>query len=243
MSFIFSSISTTDGKNAAATIEQKQHKNHRQSDVLRGSIHHDFIRNVAIPKSRDDAQWIDIWLNAKDYSFDAENLQNNHKDDIFPMLMMQISHILLQNKVWIKKAKAKLRVLLIINNDWNQHDRMRFDALLKEMRLNDISNWITVKEPENYTKPKWKDIASGKEDALHLKKYYDSLNNTIKSLSSESYFTFMKLPQFPPFTGDEKKDEQLNRIYYESLYVLLRGLPPTALVQTGEIEPVISIDL
>merc|ERR1712228_687906 len=223
--------------------EQKSAK-HRQSEVLRGSIHHDFIRNVAIPKSRDDAQWIDIWLNAKDYSFDVNNLQNNCKDDTFPMLMMQISHILLSNKVWIKKAKAKLRVLLIINNEWAQQDRIQFDALLKKLRLNDIDNWITVKEPENYSKPRWKDIESGKADGLRLKKYYDSLNNTIKSLSSESYFTFMKLPEFPPFiTGDEKKNEEMNRIYYQSLYVLLRGLPPTAFVGTGEIEPVISIDL
>merc|ERR1712113_1021781 len=171
------------------------------------------------------------------------DIQSNAKDNVFPMLMMQISHILLQNKVWIKTAKAKLRVLLIINNEWNAIDRNVFDAMLKKLRLNEVHQWITVKEPENYTKPKWSEIMKGTLNGLHFKKYYDSLNNTIKSLSSESYFTFMKLPQFPPFSGDAKKDEQMNRIYYQSLYVLLRGLPPTALVGTGENEPVISIDL
>ena len=115
--------------------------------------------------------------------------------------------------------------------------------------INDLANnWITVKEPTKYTKPEWNEIINdddGKEGkALQLKKYYDDLNSTIKSLSSQSYFTFIRLPSFPPFMEDDDgKNAQMNRIYYQSLYVLLRGLPPTALVQTGEIEPVISIDL
>merc|ERR1712154_47034 len=182
--------------------------------------------------------------NANDYNFDVNNLQNNCKDDTFPMLIMQISHILLSNKVWIKKVKAKLRVILIINNEWNENDKKIFDILLKNLRLNDIDNWITIKEQTKYIKPEWNDIINNQNDELDLKKYYDSLNNTIRSLSSESYFTFIKLPQFPPFNNENKQqNEELNRMYYQSLYVLLRGLPPTALVGTGEIEPVISIDL
>ncbi len=94
------------------------------------------------------------------------------------------------------------------------------------------------------TKIKWNDIINGNKKGKHLKKYYNSLNTTIKSLSSETYFTFIKLPNLPPIVdNDEKMNRKLNIIYYQSLYVLLRGLPPTALVQTSEIKPVISTDL
>lgn len=211
---------------------------------LHKSINHDFMKNVSVPKSREEAQWIDIWLFASDYSFDIMNLDNNCKDDTFPMLMMQLAHILLQNKVWVKKAKAKLRVLLMVNNKWDQSDKSNFDALLKQLRLNDIDNLIILKEPENYTKPKWESIIDGKKKSSNLKKYYNSLNGTIKSLSSETYITFMKLPKFPPIIdNDDEMNTKLNVMYYQSLYVLLRGLPPTALVATGEQHPVISIDL
>ena len=74
--------------------------------------------------------------------------------------------------------------------------------------------------------------------------YYNSLNSMIKSLSGETYFTFIALPEFPPIVEmEEEMNSRLNLMYYQSLYVLLRGLPPTALVATGEMDPVISIDL
>eukprot|EP00487_Bulimina_marginata_P002723 TRINITY_DN16250_c0_g1_i1.p1 TRINITY_DN16250_c0_g1~~TRINITY_DN16250_c0_g1_i1.p1 ORF type:complete len:124 (-),score=13.65 TRINITY_DN16250_c0_g1_i1:304-630(-) len=98
-----------------------------------------------------------------------------------------------------------------------------------------------MKEPDNYPKPKLEDIIDGTKKATHLKKYYNSLNSTIKSLSSESYFTFLSLPPFPAIIDDDDEmNTKLNTIYYQSLYVLLRGLPPTALVRTGETDPVIS---
>jgi len=241
----------TPKKDSNENKEEKQdekqphhHKKTESMDFLDKTIHHDFIQNVTVPKSREDAQWIDVWLFATDYTLNEANLSNNYKDDTFPMLLMQLAHILLQNKIWTKRAKAKLRVLLMVNNKWDQYDKKRFDKLLKKLRLNDVDNWITVKEPENYTKPKWNDIINGNKKSKDFKKYYNSLNNTIKSLSSESYFTFMKLPQLPPvLDNDNEMNAKLNKMYYQSMYILLRGLPPTALVQTGETKPVISTDL
>eukprot|EP00483_Globobulimina_turgida_P007359 UN07373 len=160
------------------------------------------------------------------------------------MLMMQLSHILLRNKVWIKKAKVKLRVLLFVNNKWAQNDKINFEKLLKQLRLNEVDNLIILKEPEKYKKVSWNDIINDNKKGSILKKYYNALNTTIKSLSSETYFTFMKLPKLPPISDDnDEMNRKLNIMYYQSLYVLLRGLPPTALLQTGEINPVISTDL
>ena len=210
------------------------------------TINHDFMKNASVPKFREEqAQWIDVWLFANDYTFDLMNIDNNNKDDKFPMLIMQLSHILLQNKVYAKKAKAKIRVLLMVDNKWGQSDQNNFDLLLRELRLKDsIDHLQILKEPVNYVKPKWEQIIKGKKKSSHLKKYYNSLNSTIKSLSSETYFTFMKLPEFPPIIdNNDEMTAKLNLTYYQSLYVLLRGLPPTALIATGEIDPVISTDL
>lgn len=208
------------------------------------TINHDFIKNASVPKYREEAQWIDVWLFANDYTFNFMDIDNNCKDNIFPMLIMQLSHILLQNKVWIKKAKAKLRVLLMVDNKWEASDKRNFEMLLKQLRLTDsIDHLQILKQPENYKKVEWESIINGKKKSSNLKKYYNSLNSTIKSLSSETYFTFLKLPQFPPIIDNDEMSKKLNIAYYQSLYVLLRGLPPTALVATGEKDAVISTDL
>merc|ERR1712154_49049 len=47
-------------------------------------------------------QWVDIWLFAEDYTFDI--ISKSIQDSGFPMLIMQLAHILLQNKVWDKAA-------------------------------------------------------------------------------------------------------------------------------------------
>jgi len=81
---------------------------------LARTVHHDLVKRATVPAMRDDSTWIDVWLFASDYTFNLSNIQNNNRDDTFPMLMMQLGHILVQNKVWVKKAHAKLRVLLMV---------------------------------------------------------------------------------------------------------------------------------
>ena len=260
---------------------------------LSKTVHHDLVQNAAVPNMRDDAQWIDVWLFASDYTFNLSNVRNNCRDDTFPMLMMQLAHILVRNHQWSKKAHAKLRVMLMVDNQWDHRDRDNFDAMLQQLRLTELEvqvlkvfirwkcafksvsisdfdikliGFVTVQEPENYSKPQWRSIIEEKRRGTNLKKvwldigsvhkvwcwtgvhfgvqYYNSLNSMIKSLSGETYFTFIALPEFPPIVEmDEEMNSRLNLMYYQSLYVLLRGLPPTALVATGEMDPVISIDL
>ena len=83
-----------------------------------------------------------------------------------------------------------------------------------------------------------------KENRKSIKKYYTILNNTIQSLSSQTYFTFIKLPPFPNnLLNNDNLNKQLLVIYYECLYILLKELPPTALVKTGQKMPVISISI
>ena len=63
------------------------------------------------------------------------------------------------------------------------------------------------------------------------------------SISSQSYFSFMKLPAFPPMVDDGQMNQTLITTYFECLYILLSGMPPCALIVTGEEIPVISVDI
>ena len=57
------------------------------------------MRKESVPKIREEgAQWIDVWLFAK-IMVELMNIDNNNKDDKFPMLIMQLSHILLQKSM------------------------------------------------------------------------------------------------------------------------------------------------
>jgi len=244
------SHTSNTGSDASSKSSKKEHGKMETMISIPGddaflsrTVHHDVVQNASVPAMREEAQWIDVWLFASDYTFNFSNIQNNHRDDTFPMLMCQLAHILVQNKVWVKKAHAKWRILFMANNQWDQQDRANFDAIMQQLRLTDIEVQH-LNEPENYKKPKWQSIVEEKRKGTHLKKYYNSLNSIIKSHSAETYFTFLALPELPPIVdGDEEMTSRLNLMYYQSLYVLLRGLPPTALVATGEEKPVISIDL
>jgi len=235
---------------AAPAVAQKKGKTETMISIADGddaflskTVLHDVVRAASVPALRDEAQWIDVWLFASDYSFDLSQIARNRRDDTFPMLMMQFQRILLQNKVWAQKARAKTRVLLMVDNRWNKEDRANFDALLQQLRLTEVEVQV-LKEPDNFSKPRWQSIIEGKRRGTNLKKYYNALNQTMKLMSGETYFTFLALPEFPPVVeGDDEMNQRLNLMYYQALYVLLRGLPPTALVATGEVEPVISIDL
>jgi len=215
---------------------------------LSATVQHDVVVRAPIPLTRDSSQWIDVWLFARDYSLRMERLDENRKDGVFPMLLLQLAHILLRNKVWSRRAGARLRVLLFVDNRWAQSDQQRFEATLKELRLNDIAHIEILKEPEMAQRPSWAQLAEAqgdaKQKAKQLRQWWNALNSTMKSLSSQTYFTFLKLPELPPQRDDDTEtDARLSKLYAESLYVLLRGLPPTALVATGEVEPVISVDL
>jgi len=182
-------------------------------------------------------QWVDIWLFADDYTFD---LNDTTKDYGFPMLIMQLAHILLQNKVWDKAAG--LRVFLLVNNKWNEADQLNFDTIVKDLRLG-IDQVVVLKQPK-MKKPSWKSIIDNKMKKKHLKKYYSTLNSTMVSLSSQTYFTFLKLPLLPPQDIDDNElNIKLSKMYFESMYILLKSMPPTALIATGEELPVISMDI
>merc|ERR1712129_148521 len=132
-------------------------------------------------------QWVDIWLFADDYIFNLT--QRSIKDSGFPMLIMQLSHILLQNKVWDKAAG--LRVFLLVNSEWNERNQVNFDTLVRNLRLG-IDQVVVRKQP-NCVKPSWRQIIANPEKCRRqFKKYYKTLNSTMTSLSSQTYFTFLK---------------------------------------------------
>ena len=59
---------------------------------LASTVHHDFVQKASVPAMRDDSKWIDVWLFASDYTLNLSNIQNNNRDDTFPMLM--VCHLL-----------------------------------------------------------------------------------------------------------------------------------------------------
>merc|ERR1712013_956079 len=84
-----------------------------------------------------------------------------------------------------------------------------------------------------------------KRPRKHLKKNFATLNSTRVSRSSQTYFTFLKLPELPPIASMDSAEakEKLCRMYFESLYVLPKQMLPKALIATGEELPVISMDI
>eukprot|EP00485_Elphidium_margaritaceum_P002943 CAMPEP_0202707636 /NCGR_PEP_ID=MMETSP1385-20130828/19934_1 /ASSEMBLY_ACC=CAM_ASM_000861 /TAXON_ID=933848 /ORGANISM="Elphidium margaritaceum" /LENGTH=969 /DNA_ID=CAMNT_0049366387 /DNA_START=21 /DNA_END=2930 /DNA_ORIENTATION=+ len=184
-------------------------------------------------------EWVDIWLFAEDYSL---NLDAEHAamDRGFPMLIMQFAHILLTNKVWDKAAG--LRVFLLVGDEWSDDDQQRFSAIVKDLRL-DVDSVVVLKQTA-LRRPSWQSIIADESEKQRLLKYYQSLNETIVSLSSQTYFTFLRMPDLPPIdSNDEDMNHNLCTIHFEALYALLQNMPPTALICTGETLPVISMDI
>merc|ERR1712154_263860 len=128
-----------------------------------------------------------------------------------------------------------------IRNKWNESDQLTFDTIVKDLRLG-IDQVVVLKQP-TMKKPSWQSIIDGKMKKKHLKKYYNTLNSTMVSLSSQTYFTFLKLPSLPEITKNNDNNQKLSKMYFESMYILLKHMPPTALIATGEELPVISMDI
>ena len=131
-----------------------------------------------------------------------------------------------------------------MDNRWNEEDQHNFDSIVKELRLG-IDQVVVLKQP-TMRKPSWKQVVEGKMKKKHWKKYYSTLNSTMVSLSSQTYFTFLKLPELPPIeqlADDEEMARKLCTMYFECMYLLLKQMPPTALIATGEELPVISMDI
>ena len=70
---------------------------------LSATVQHAVVKQATIPLTHEVAQCIDM-------------RKDNTKDSVFPMLLLQLAHILVQNKVWSRRAKARLRVLLFVDN-------------------------------------------------------------------------------------------------------------------------------
>merc|ERR1712113_144652 len=102
-----------------------------------------------------------------------------------------------------------------------------------------IDQVVVLKQP-TMKKPTWQQLLDGKMKKKHWKKYYQTLNSTMVSLSTQTYFTFIKLPKLPPINTNNELNKKFAKIYFESLYILLKHMPPTALIATGEELPVIS---
>ena len=213
--------------------------------------------------------WVDAWLFADDYTFivngvtsddysrdeilekrTKKRMENGLQYDIdFPMLMMQLAHIILLNRKW--SNVAKLRVFLVISeDDWSTARQQQFDFILNELRLG-VEQSVVLKEPSNVLhKPTWDEILNGDIEDNEMILYWKEINRMIKGLSSQTLFSFIKLPKLPPMHNiknenydDEEMISKMNELYLSSLYVLLNELPPCALVATGESIPVISVDI
>ena len=185
-----------------------------------------------------ESEFVDLWLFTKNYSF---TIENNQYDQNFPMLICQLTHILLQNKTWVKRAK--LRIFLVQNyydtdklrTKWTDDDKVKFSEILQKIRLKTsqiIFIDLKADKPTNYYDNDYPN---------KIKKYYKKLNNQIKKYSTKTYFLLMNLPDFPRYKTDklfeeiERTDEYKKNIqlYWRCMCIYLKGLPPVALVKTG----------
>jgi len=184
---------------------------------------------------------LDIWIQAVDYSWD---MKNSAQDKGVPMLLLQLAHIICLNKKWAKVVK--LRICLVV-------DKQDPDVILDSVQKFLKAARITCQKIEIFRAPTLKytmsDLCSDydldEERVEGYKKYYTSLNSLIRDHSIRSLFTFIMLPELIPMAEDidEKTIDQLSEIYIDSLQSLTKGLPPMALIATGEILPVISTDM
>jgi hypothetical protein len=92
-------------------------------------------------------EFVDVWLFADDYTYE---LGDRHTGDVkmekpdgnFPMLIMQLAHIILLNRIWTKQAK--LRVILVVDDEWDVDQQAKFDSAIRELRL-DCESVISIK--------------------------------------------------------------------------------------------------
>ena len=176
---------------------------------------------------------MDVWLYANDYTWDLKKTEmisaheppinpaleksesikrknRNKKDGQFPMLIMQLSHILLQNKTW--KNRAGLRVFLLVNNEWTEKDQKIFDSLIGYLRLQ-VNDIVVVKQPkaEFIT---FQQIIKKEKTFKQMKQHYFELNQQIYSFSKNTYFIFFALPELPPV-----EHPQVSTVYIFHIFV------------------------
>merc|ERR1711971_1411728 len=97
-------------------------------------------------------------------------------------------------------------------------------------RLNDIERIQILKQPEMFQaeRPSWAELAAAmasedngdeaRKKAKAMKQWCNALNQSIKSLSGQTYFSFIKLPELPPILDDAETEARLSKVYAESLY-------------------------
>jgi len=192
---------------------------------------------------------VDVWISGDKYTYDYKD--QNHKDKTFPMLMMQLAHILMLNKVWDKKAN--LRVFLLVNEHWQTSDRDKFDIIMKDLRIKvekveEVKlksfpnlNWNALLEEIQSCEHPEIEIKETKT-AKEMKSYYQLLNEIMVEKSKKTHLTLLAMPKMPPLPKN-KIAEGLAVVYLEWLSCLVKNLPPTAMVATGEPIPVISVDI
>ena len=212
--------------------------------------------------------WVDVWLFSDDYSFDinlnddddgvsgggnVEMSRNenengngngngglNEYDNDFPMLMMQLAHLILLNRKW--GSIAKLRIFIVIKEDeeWNNSKQKRFDDILKELRLS-VDKCVILKRPkpgqvgtgnvnngngdndgagisgnnnmmETSDRPSWDNVISGKTSENEMILYYKQINNMIRRISGKTLFLFLRLPRLPPISRMKQNNKMISKL-------------------------------
>ncbi|ETO30640.1 hypothetical protein RFI_06481 [Reticulomyxa filosa] len=193
-------------------------------------------------------KWVDVWIWANAYTYDLRD--QDKKDMAFPMLMMQLAHIIMLNRVWDKKAS--LRVMLVVDEHWTPKHDSQFGEMIRELRLK-VEQVVPVQKPK-VDVPQWQDvlqeIKSDVESTFseikateRMISYYQSINQTMHEQSKQTQLTFLALPQMPPISKNKVIDQSCAMIYFQCLSSLVKDLPPTAMVATGQSIPVISVDI
>jgi len=191
------------------------------------------------PDTISTAHSLDVVIQADDYSFDAETTG----DVGFPMLLLQLAHIVSLNKKW--QRVVHMRILLFINDQDEAQVLEIIQGFLYLARIS-VEQIITIRAPkEDHSLELSKEGLGVAQDACDsYGRYYEQLNQLILKETKYSRFVFMKLPDLPPIDKvNDKEADRISEMYVDSLIALTAGLPPTALVATGERINAISLDI
>jgi len=182
---------------------------------------------------------LDVVIQADDYDWTT----GKSGDTGFPMLLLQLAHIVSLNKKW--QRIAHMRILLFISDQEEEQIVETLRGFLYLARI-DVQQVVSIRAPREARVLKVGSDGEGVDHDLcdSYERYYEQLNQLIIKETKYSRFVFMKLPDLPPIDHvNEKEASRITDLYVSTLTVLTAGLPPSALVATGESINAISLDI
>jgi len=165
-----------------------------------------------------------------------KHVQECHENGIDPEKLKKFKQIL--QKLRLNDYVKKIETIILPNNESYCFEHAAwFDSSGEVM-----SEYLTSGDDDN------EDDNKNDEDTYddsvviqqRIERYFHRINDILRHNSDETYFTFISLPDFSLKQSDQNN---MTSTYIQSLHILTKDLPPTALIKCGQNIPVISVDI